>query len=74
MRPARKPVLRCTTNPSPPMTWIALDIGGANIKVADGKGFAISSVFPLWKKPRQLADALRTLIAGARRPITSPRR
>jgi (4-(4-[2-(gamma-L-glutamylamino)ethyl]phenoxymethyl)furan-2-yl)methanamine synthase len=47
------------------MSWLALDIGGANIKVADGKGFAISSVFPLWKKPKQLADALRTLIAGA---------
>jgi (4-(4-[2-(gamma-L-glutamylamino)ethyl]phenoxymethyl)furan-2-yl)methanamine synthase len=49
------------------MTWLALDIGGANIKVADGKEFAVSSVFPLWKKPKQLADALRTLIAGAPR-------
>ncbi|HEV3417549.1 MAG TPA: hydantoinase/oxoprolinase family protein [Pirellulales bacterium] len=49
------------------MSWLALDIGGANLKLADGKGFAVSSVFPLWQKPRQLAEALRALIAGAPR-------
>lgn len=47
------------------MAWLALDIGGANIKVADGKGFAVSSVFPLWQRPQQLAEMLRRLIAGA---------
>ncbi len=47
------------------MPWLALDIGGANIKVADGKGFAVSSVFPLWQRPQQLTEVLRRLIAGA---------
>ena len=49
------------------MSWLALDIGGANLKVADGKGFAVSQAFPLWQKPRQLPEALRALIAGAPR-------
>jgi probable H4MPT-linked C1 transfer pathway protein len=47
------------------MSWLGLDIGGANIKVADGKGFAVSSAFPLWQRPQQLAEVLRRLIAGA---------
>jgi probable H4MPT-linked C1 transfer pathway protein len=49
------------------MNWLALDIGGANIKVADGKEFAVSSVFPLWQRPQQLTEVLRRLIAGAPR-------
>src|SRR5437660_44533 len=47
------------------MSWLGLDIGGANIKVADGNGFAVSSAFPLWQRPQQLAEVLRRLIAGA---------
>jgi (4-(4-[2-(gamma-L-glutamylamino)ethyl]phenoxymethyl)furan-2-yl)methanamine synthase len=47
------------------MSWLGLDIGGANIKVADGNGFAVSSAFPLWQRPQQLAELLRRLIAGA---------
>lgn len=43
--------------------WLALDIGGANLKAADGRGFAASHYFPLWQKPRELADALQRLIA-----------
>jgi len=46
------------------MSWLALDIGGANLKAADGSGFAISEHFPLWKNPQGLAAALRALIAG----------
>jgi probable H4MPT-linked C1 transfer pathway protein len=38
---------------------LALDIGGANIKVADGQGFARSWPFSLWKSPEKLADKLR---------------
>ncbi len=45
------------------MKWLALDIGGANLKAADGEGFAVSQPFPLWENPRQLADALRALVA-----------
>jgi probable H4MPT-linked C1 transfer pathway protein len=45
------------------MKWLALDIGGANLKAADGEGFAVSQPFPLWENPRQLTDALRALIA-----------
>lgn len=45
------------------MRWLALDIGGANLKAADGDGFNVSEAFPLWEKPDQLAEALRTIIA-----------
>lgn len=45
------------------MKWLALDIGGANLKAADGEGFAVSQPFPMWQQPRQLADAMRALIA-----------
>jgi probable H4MPT-linked C1 transfer pathway protein len=38
---------------------LALDIGGANIKVADGSGYARSWPFELWKTPEKLADQLR---------------
>ncbi|HEV3003062.1 MAG TPA: hydantoinase/oxoprolinase family protein [Pirellulales bacterium] len=44
------------------MTLLALDTGGANLKVADGNGFALSEPFPLWQKPGELADALAALI------------
>jgi probable H4MPT-linked C1 transfer pathway protein len=45
------------------MRWLAFDIGGANLKVADGQGFALSHYFPLWQKPSKLEQELRTLIA-----------
>jgi hypothetical protein len=47
------------------MDWLAIDIGGANLKIADGQGFALSQHFPLYRQPDMLADALRMLIAGA---------
>lgn len=47
------------------MNWLALDVGGANLKVADGAGFARSMPFALWRSPEQLASALRLLIAEA---------
>jgi len=47
------------------MNWLALDIGGANLKAADGRGFAASHSFALWRHSHQLADSLRTLIAEA---------
>ncbi len=45
------------------MKWLALDIGGANLKAADGNGFAVSQPFPMWQNSGRLVDALRTLIA-----------
>jgi hypothetical protein len=45
------------------MKWLALDIGGANLKAADGEKFAVTQPFPLWEKPQHLAEALRALIA-----------
>ncbi len=47
------------------MRWLAIDIGGANIKLADGQGFAQSHYFPLWQRPSKLEQELRTLIAQA---------
>ena len=41
--------------------WLALDIGGANLKAAHSSGGAIGLPFELWKRPDGLPDALRTL-------------
>jgi probable H4MPT-linked C1 transfer pathway protein len=50
-------------------TWLALDIGGANLKAADGLGYAASRPFPLWEHPERLTDELRHLLSSA--PTTS---
>jgi probable H4MPT-linked C1 transfer pathway protein len=42
--------------------WLALDVGGANLKAADGQGFAISVPFPLWSRREELPDALCKLV------------
>lgn len=47
------------------MRWLAIDIGGANVKAADGRRYAHSYAFPLWKQPQQLAQQLRVAIAEA---------
>lgn len=47
------------------MNWLALDIGGANLKMADGKGFAEARAFALWQESHRLAQELRMLIAEA---------
>jgi probable H4MPT-linked C1 transfer pathway protein len=44
---------------------LALDIGGANIKVADGSGYAVSHPFALWKTPEQLTEKLAECLATA---------
>ena len=48
-----------------PMNWLALDIGGANIKAADGKGYAESYAFAMWRQPSRLAQQIRTVISEA---------
>ena len=47
------------------MSVIGLDVGGANIKAADGRGWALSRAFPLWKRPERLAGELRDVLQQA---------
>src|SRR5262245_25065754 len=47
------------------MSWLALDIGGANVKAADGLGYAQSYAFALWREPQALAQQIRTAISEA---------
>ncbi len=47
------------------MSWLALDIGGANIKAADGNGYAQSHSFPMWKQSAKLAQQIRNTIYEA---------
>jgi probable H4MPT-linked C1 transfer pathway protein len=51
----------------PASDLVALDIGGANLKAADGLGWATSVPFPLWQRWRDLPAALTSLVA-ARQP------
>jgi len=46
-------------------SWIAVDIGGANLKIADGQRLASSQAFSVWQHPDQLATALAELLAKA---------
>jgi len=43
--------------------WLGLDIGGANLKAADGRGAARLRPFPLWRRRGELVQALAELIA-----------
>jgi (4-(4-[2-(gamma-L-glutamylamino)ethyl]phenoxymethyl)furan-2-yl)methanamine synthase len=47
------------------VNWLALDIGAANIKAADGQGYAAIVPFALWQRPQHLADTLRAVITAA---------
>jgi (4-(4-[2-(gamma-L-glutamylamino)ethyl]phenoxymethyl)furan-2-yl)methanamine synthase len=47
------------------MNWLALDVGGANIKAADGRGYAQAYVFALWRDSARLAQQVRTAISEA---------
>ena len=47
------------------MTWIGLDVGGANLKAADGLGWAQSIPFALWRDPHNLATELSAIIKAA---------
>ncbi len=42
---------------------LGLDIGGANLKAATAEKHAQSVVFPLWKQPEALPNAIRELVA-----------
>lgn len=45
--------------------YLGLDVGGANLKLADGSAFAASRYFPLWQRPADLAAELKQLLDEA---------
>jgi probable H4MPT-linked C1 transfer pathway protein len=47
------------------MRFLGIDVGGANLKAADGLGYAEAASFALWKHSQRLAHELRTRIAHA---------
>jgi probable H4MPT-linked C1 transfer pathway protein len=47
------------------MSWLGLDIGGANLKASDGHAWANSMPFLLWREPGRLSAAIGELIAAA---------
>ena len=47
------------------MSWLGIDVGGANLKIADGNTYANSRPFALWRQPEDLAQALRAMFAEA---------
>ena len=49
--------------PTPQQTdLVAVDVGGANLKVADGLGWTHAAAFALWREWRRLSEALAGLI------------
>jgi probable H4MPT-linked C1 transfer pathway protein len=52
------------------MSWLGIDIGGANIKLADLNGNAHSRPFPLWRHPERLAAELADLIERSALPAS----
>ena len=47
------------------MSWLGLDVGGANLKAADGLGWARTVGFPLWREPSELASAIEAMLESA---------
>ncbi len=47
-----------------PGSWIALDVGGANIKVAHGGGQVRTVPFEVWKRPDELSHAIAGAVAS----------
>ncbi len=41
---------------------LALDIGGANLKAADGRGWCHAEPFPMWQAHRSLSDAIHRIV------------
>lgn len=54
------------------MSWLAVDIGGANLKVADGQGYALSWPFAMWRETAHLADVLQAILAESPPRIAWP--
>ncbi len=49
------------------LSTLGVDIGGANLKLADSHGFARSVPFPLWQRPHDLGATLARLVKDAPR-------
>ncbi len=47
------------------MRWLGLDIGGANLKVANCEAFARQMPFAMWRQPDRLHEALVRIISDA---------
>jgi probable H4MPT-linked C1 transfer pathway protein len=45
------------------MSWLALDIGGANLKAAHSDGLATTERFEVWRRPAELGTAIARLAA-----------
>jgi probable H4MPT-linked C1 transfer pathway protein len=41
------------------MTWLGLDIGGANLKIADGRNYAFAAGFRMWQQVASLPEFLK---------------
>lgn len=52
-------------SPAPRRDVLALDIGGANIKAADGLGWTHAEPFPIWREPAGLAGVLARVVRDA---------
>lgn len=50
--------------------WLGLDVGGAYLKVADGRQYAAARFFPLWRDVGRLGEELADLLAAAPRAET----
>lgn len=47
------------------MSCLAIDIGGANLKASDGRGYAATRPFAVWREPGKLADEISALLSAA---------
>jgi len=53
------------TDPGTPATrWLALDIGGANLKAAHSDGLTTTVPFEVWRRPAELGKAIAKLAAA----------
>ena len=51
------------------MSWLGLDIGGANLKAANAAGWSSRFRIALWRDPQGLAGHWRRSSTARRRPI-----
>jgi hypothetical protein len=47
------------------MKYLGIDIGGANIKLANTEGYAATRSFALWREPKRLSDVLAECLQAA---------
>ena len=47
------------------MSCLAIDIGGANLKGSDGRGYAATRSYAVWREPGKLADEISAMLSAA---------